>query len=281
MAQRGIVDSKEEVRMRLKFVERLTHARTRRAAAGVLAAAIVAVAVSPAGATQSGCKAINQSKDIGYNANEVADPLGAAIAEADPGDTVKVIGTCHGNFVISKDLTLQGRPSAEHADTLDGDLSGIVLSVPFGVAANLTISDLTITGGSGAGISWYQGVVTITNTHVVNNAGTGIGKFGAGTAVIEHSVISGNSAISGAGIWNSLGGGGGMTISNSLVTNNTAMFFGGGIFNRGPLAITDSTISNNAAGSDGGGIYSISGSINLANVTFGGNSPNDCSGVGC
>jgi nitrous oxidase accessory protein NosD len=261
--------------MRLKFVEQLTQARTRWAAAGVLAAAVVAVAVAPAGATQPDCKAINQSKDIGYNANEVADPLGTAIAEADPGDAVKVIGTCHGNFVISKDLTLQGRPSAEHADTLDGDLSGIVLSVPFGVAANVTISDLTITGGSGAGISWYQGVMTIANTHVINNAGTGIGRFGGGGAIIENSVVSGNSATSGGGIWNSIGGSG-MTISNSLVSNNTATFFGGGIFNRGQLAISDSTISNNVAGTDGGGIYNLHGvPINFTNVTLSGNSPND------
>jgi nitrous oxidase accessory protein NosD len=264
------------------FVERLTQARARLAVGGVLAAAIVALAASPAGATQPECKAINQSKDIAYE-NAVQNPLGTAIAEADPGNTLKVIGTCHGNFVISKDLTLQGRPSAQHADTLDGDLSGIVLSVPFGVAVNLTVSDLTITGGSGAGISWYQGVVTITNTHVTNNAGTGIGKFGGGSAIIENSVVSGNSATSGAGIWNSIGGDGGMTISNSLVTNNTATFFGGGIFNRGHLTITDSTISNNAAGTNGGGIYNLQFHgvpINLTNVTFSGNSPDDCFGFG-
>jgi predicted outer membrane repeat protein len=263
------------------FVELLTQTRARLAVVGVLATAIVALTVSPAGATQPECKAINQAKDIAYSENAVPNPLGTAIAEADPGNTLKVIGTCHGNFVINKDLTLEGRPSAEHADTLDGDLSGAVLSVPFGVTANLTVSDLTITGGSGAGISWLQADVTIKNTHVINNAGTGIGRFGGGgTAIIENSVVSGNSAESGAGIWNSLGGGGGMTISNSLVTDNTATFFGGGIFNRGPLTITDSTISNNTAGTNGGGIYGISGSINLANVTFSGNSPNDCSGFG-
>lgn len=242
--------------------------------------AIVALAASPAGATQPGCKAINESKDITYNSNAVPSPLGTAIAEADAGNSLKVIGTCHGNFVITKDLTLQGRPSAQHADTLNGDSSGVVLSIPFDVAANLTLSHLTITGGSLAGISWYQGLVTITDTHVTNNAGTGIGNFGGGAAIIENSVVSGNSAISGAGIWNSIGQG--MMISNSLVTNNTATFFGGGIFNRGSLAITDSTISNNAAGIAGGGIYnSEERPLDLARVTFSGNSPDDCFGVGC
>lgn len=260
--------------MRLMFVERLTQTRTRWALAGVLAAAIVVVAVSPAGATQPQCKAINQSKDIAYNSNKTPNPLGSAIAEADAGNTLKVIGTCHGNFVIDKDLTLHGRASAQHADTLDGDLSGIVLSIPFNVTANLTVSDLTITGGSLAGISFYGGVVTVTDTHVTNNAGTGIGDFGGGSSIIEDSVVSNNSAASGAGIWNSIGGGG-MTISNSLITNNTATFFGGGIFNRGQLAITDSTISNNVAGTNGGGIYDLHAPITLTNVSFSGNSPND------
>jgi nitrous oxidase accessory protein NosD len=266
--------------MRLIFVERLTQTRGRWAVAGVLAAAIVSLTVAPAGASQPECKAINASTDIAYSLKMVPNPLGTAIAEADPGDTLKVIGTCHGNFVISKDLILRGRPSAEHGDILDGDLAGPVISVPFGASANVTVSHLTITGGSGAGISWYAGLVTVTDTHVTNNAGTGIGSFGGGTAIIENSIISGNAATNGAGIWNSIGGQG-MTISNSQVTNNTATFLGGGIFNRGALTITDSTISNNTAGTNGGGIYRLSGSVNLVNVTFSGNSPDDCFGAIC
>jgi hypothetical protein len=263
------------------FVERLTQARARWAVAGVLAATIVALAVSPARATQPECIAVNESRDIGYNGNVVADPVGAAIAEADPGNALKVIGTCHGNFVITKDLIMRGRPSSQHADTLDGDQSGAVLSVPPGVGANLTvnltISDLTITGGSGAGISLVnQGVVTINDTHVINNAGTGIGRFGgSGAVAIENSVVSENAAgLGGGGIWNTITGG--MTISNSLITNNTATSFGGGIFNRGRLAISDSTISNNVAGINGGGIYNAHGvPIDFTNVILSGNSPND------
>jgi Right handed beta helix region len=257
------------------FLERLTQARTRLAVAGVLAATTVALAVSPASATQPECVAVNESKDVGYNGNTVANPLGAAIAEADAGNTLKVLGTCHGNFLITKDLALRGRPWGLHTDTIDGDLRGAVLTIPSGKAANLTITDLTITGGSGAGIAWHDGVVTIRNTHVTNNAGTGIGRFGGGGAVIENSVVSGNSAASGAGIWNSIGGSP-MMISNSLVTNNRATFFGGGLFNRGRLAISDSTISNNVAGTSGGGIYNLHGvTIDLTNVTLSGNSPDD------
>ena len=40
-----------------------------------------------------------------YNSNSYTDPLGTAIAEAAPGDTLQVIGTCHGSHTITNDLT--------------------------------------------------------------------------------------------------------------------------------------------------------------------------------
>jgi nitrous oxidase accessory protein NosD len=246
----------------------------------VIALALLGASVlgAPASATQPECQVANQPPNKkSYNSNTDADPLGAAIAEAAPGDTLQVIGTCHGNFVIAKDLILQGRSSAQHTDTLDGDASGPVLTVPLGVPADVTVSDLTVTGGGGGISALGPGVVTITDTHVIDNVGTGIGRFaGSGGVIIENSVVSGNSATSGGGIWNTIGGSRGMMISNSLVTNNTATFFGGGIFNRGTLAISDSTISSNVAGTDGGGIYNLHGvPINFTNVTLSGNSPND------
>jgi hypothetical protein len=251
----------------------------------VIALALLGASVlgAPASATQPECQVANQPPNKkSYNSNTDADPLGAAIAEAAPGDTLQVIGTCHGNFVIAKDLILQGRSSAQHTDTLDGDASGPVLTVPLGVPADVTVSDLTVTGGgggsSGGGISALgPGVVTITDTHVIDNVGTGIARFaGSGAVIIENSIVSGNSAsLGGGGIWNTLVGRG-MTINNSLVTNNTATVYGGGIFNRGRLAISNSTISNNVAGTDGGGIYNAHGiPIDFTNVTLSGNTPND------
>src|SRR5437763_12452586 len=120
-------------------------------AVGVIVVAL-AVVVSPAYAAQPECKAINQSHDSAYNSNQYVDPLGTAIAEAQPGDTVLVIGTCNGNFVIPKDLTLSGRPSDRQSDVINGGGSGAVLAIAGGTfphpPISLTVRDLTITDGT-------------------------------------------------------------------------------------------------------------------------------------
>ncbi len=77
-----------------------------------------------------------------------ADPaaLQPAIDVAPTGDTLEVTGTCVGNFVISRDLTLQG------SGTLDGGGTGTVLTVSDGVSGGgpiATVIDLTITNGGG------------------------------------------------------------------------------------------------------------------------------------
>src|SRR5262245_46067668 len=98
----------------------------KRLAVGVMTLATRAVLAllltGQAVATQPECRVDNLAPGRGeYNSNTNADPLGTAIADARPGDTIEVIGTCHGNFAIEKDLTLQGRSSRQHDDTLDGD----------------------------------------------------------------------------------------------------------------------------------------------------------------
>src|SRR3954468_1657232 len=62
---------------------------------------------------------------------------------AAPSDsTLLVIGTCTGNFTISKNLTLKGNPTA----TLDGNFAGRVLTIG-GSADAVNLKDLTITDG--------------------------------------------------------------------------------------------------------------------------------------
>jgi hypothetical protein len=57
---------------------------------------------------------------------------------------------------------------------------------------------------------------------------------------------------------------------------NRAGLVGGGILNSGALTVRHTTISDNSAGLSGGGIVNQGGAVSLANVTFGGNTPNDC-----
>src|SRR5919197_2652757 len=110
----------------------------------------LALVVSPANAAQPGCKAINKSQDVPYNSDQYVDPLGTAIAQAQTGDTLQVIGTCYGNFRITKDLILKGRPSNRHRDVINGGGSGAVLAIPGAQfphpPVSLTLSDVTITG---------------------------------------------------------------------------------------------------------------------------------------
>jgi predicted outer membrane repeat protein len=57
------------------------------------------------------------------------------------------------------------------------------------------------------------------------------------------------------------------------VSGNSADFYGGGIYSRGPLSISSSVVSGNAAGYYGGGLYAETGStLAAANLTLSGNS---------
>jgi len=64
---------------------------------------------------------------------------------------------------------------------------------------------------------------------------------------------------------------GGLTLTNSTVSGNSATGSGGGIYNVGTLSLTNSTVSGNSAAS-GGGISSRSGTLSLTNSTISGNS---------
>jgi hypothetical protein len=126
---------------------------------------------------------------------------------------------------------------------------------------SLSITNSTISGNHavdyGGGI---YGVVTLTNSTVTGNTltGSGIlnggGIYGSGT--ISNCTISQNSAGSGrgGGIFNAFGLT--LTITNSLVTGNTAgqNSGGGGIFtgNYGTVSLNNSTVSGNSAGAGGG-----------------------------
>lgn len=199
----------------------------------------LAVIVSPASAKQPECKAINQSQDVAYNSNNTASPLGTAIAAAASGDTIKVMGTCYGNFTITKDLTLKGRPSGQQTDVINGGGSGTVL----GIAAapvqtfHLTLVDLTITGGT-TGVSNFNGSLSLIRTTVTGNQGTGIENiFFGSTLTVEDSTISDNT---GLGIGN---GRGSVSISNSRLTGNSGGGFGA---THGGLQITGSVIAGNS-----------------------------------
>ena len=83
----------------------------------------------------------------------------------------------------------------------------------------------------------------------------GGGVYNKAAFTLTNSIITHNTAeISGGGILNSGDGQGRLTIKNSVISDNTVLQrFGGGIENGSFLFISNSTISNNSAPEAGGG----------------------------
>ncbi len=155
---------------------------------------------------------------------------------------------------------------------------------------NLTLKDMVVTHNNatadGGGLDMFnttQGSWTLTvNDSVISDdhagdAGGGIDTDGAGTVFINNSQITGNTDINqGAGVYidvavgSSAPNGANMTMTNTVVSNNSALAFsitasGGGISNagNGAMVIDHSTIENNFTGGMGGGFSDENGNGTL------------------
>lgn len=142
-------------------------------------------------------------------------------------------------LVIDKNLEIDGT-GLDTAVMLDGNDSVRVINVMTSTLSpqvEVTLDSLTIANG------YAQ----------TNDCGAANLKCGGG-------IILQNSAVT-------------VTIMNSTLTNNTAVDFGGAVFNHhGTLRIMNSTFSANSAGNQGGGSYSENGTMQINNSTFTNNS---------
>lgn len=134
----------------------------------------------------------------------------------------------------------------------------------------------------GGGICAAPGsVLVITESKIVNNMATdGGGIFNATEFHVFDSAISGNSASFGGGVFNDNGGV--AYISGSVVSNNTAAGWGGGVgnisFGSAPdfgtrLHMSESVVSGNSA-DDGGGIFSNIGVVDISESVISKNDTN-------
>ncbi|MDO8617189.1 MAG: choice-of-anchor Q domain-containing protein [Dehalococcoidia bacterium] len=239
-------------------------------------------------------------------ADTITLPAGVyTLAIAGPGEGAAATG----DLDIAGDLTINGAGAA--TTIVDGNGTHRVFKIFDGTHA--TIDGVTVRNGlgeetMGGGGIWSHGWLTLTRSSVVDNdtAGSGGGVVNFGTMVIRQSTVDSNHAqlYGGAGIINrgegtlevvestishnvsdspDRGGGGilnhgTLTISNSVVSDNTASESGGGIDNRfGTLSLTDSTISGNTATTGGGGIMN-SGSATITGSTISGNTATTAGG---
>ncbi|BBD65798.1 hypothetical protein NIES4072_05230 [Nostoc commune NIES-4072] len=131
---------------------------------------------------------------------------------------------------------------------------------------NSIISDNSAgTKGSGGGI-YNEGTITVNNSLISENHGyLGGGIYNEGTITVSNSTIGNNYAKYGGAIYNPgfiIPGYrspdvlvyGSITVENSTIKHNKATT-GGGIYNQGVLSVSNSIISNNYARDYGGGIY--------------------------
>ena len=204
--------------------------------------------------------------------------LRQAILDAAPGDTINfsITGTItltSGQLVINKNLTIQG-PGANLL-TVSGNLT--YSNRVFFIAENMTavLDGMTITGGCLGGVG--GAIASLIGAHLT----------------VRNSIVTGNcNGSSGAGIAN---WGGTLIVSNSIVSDNQALFYdagGGGIWNYAfapdyhtfigaTLIVRNSTISGNLAyGSVGGGILNEAGNMTITNSTISGNIADDGNGYG-
>ena len=172
---------------------------------------------------------------------------------ASTGDRVFQIPT--GVTVVMDGITIQGGQSNSNGGGIANDG---VLTISNAVVQNNASSGATQGGG---GI-FNAGTLTVTNVDIVNNttvaSGGGINAT-QGTVVIDDSRISGNSATrNGGGIF--INGGVTITVSGTTIDGNSSPGnlgqegLGGGIFNFGSLTLDKSTVEGNSA-QGGGGIY--------------------------
>jgi predicted outer membrane repeat protein len=175
---------------------------------------------------------------------------------------------------------------------------------------NVSISGLTVTGGSaafGGGLANF-GTLTLTDCVLSNNAATanggggvynvgaltltgctfsgnttggsgptaggGLQNISPGTVTANNCTFAGNTA-TGSGPAASSGAGaansGAMSISGCTFSGNSAASDGGAVYSDGALTVSTTTFSNNSAGSDGGAIRSGGSSLSITASTFTGN----------
>jgi hypothetical protein len=255
----------------------------------------VARAAEPTLGATTDCAVRDEQSGLGYGS------LSSAIQAAAAGDILRVQGTCRGNFVIRKDLTLRGASSPESgAAILDGRYRNTVVRVDAGSvhliglvirhssggpgvytagSSSLTVSGSSVQGNHGEGIQ-AQSDLTLSGTRVTGNQFRGI-DFGGDTLRIVDSTISGNHALYGAGI---LAEGSRFELVNSTVSWNTASQTGGGIQISDVAigAIRGSRIAHNTAGLFGGGLLvTLETNLAIVDSRIARNaSPNTVSGLG-
>jgi hypothetical protein len=194
------------------------------------------------------------------------------IAAAQSGDTIVIekSGTIQltsgSELYIGKNLSIQG-PGAGKVTITSWPF--VDRTRIFEVrAASVSLSGLTIRNGGGYASSYYS-------SYNDGDGGAILNDFG--TLTISNCVLTGNSASTEGGSITNFATliVTGCTLSNNSATNYALQGYGGGIYNNSVLTVSGCTFSGNSAGrggailNDGGGTLTISGSTLSGNSVTG------------
>ncbi|MCB1766429.1 MAG: DUF4214 domain-containing protein [Candidatus Competibacteraceae bacterium] len=193
---------------------------------------------------------------------------GSHTIEFQPGLTGTITLTS-GEIAISSRLTINGPGSDILA--VSGNGQSVVFSSS---SASATLRGLTIRDSGSSIVN--SGILTISQCVLLNNyhyhccLAVGGGIKNEGILTLSESTVAGNGG-SGGAISNS----GTLTVRNSTISGNLSRGDGGGIFNdryAKTLTVINSTLTGNAAVGSGGGIYNgYSNVVNVGNSLVAGN----------
>ena len=195
------------------------------------------------------------------------DPNGADIISLPTGgsfNVTKIVDYYYGYTglpTITSTITVQGNGSTI-SRTGNKDMRFFAVLGYEPNAGDLTLNDLTLTGGrdveygySGGAIYSYRGELTINNCTITGNQSGGTG----------------------GGIYASYGS---LTITDSIITDNEAYGGGGVYMYKGSLNISDSTFSDNRGlDGGGGGVYARDSIMMMDGATVTGNTAKTGAGV--
>lgn len=221
--------------------------------------ALAAAICSALAAGQAGAATFNVSNTNDSGAGSLRDALSQAgsNAEADIIDLSTVSGqtisiTSGQLEVDDDDVTINGA-----GVTLDAGGNSRVLATFY---SDVTLNDLTITGGDAGGLTPVRGPG-------LAGAGGGISSY-AGSLEINDTEISGNAADAGGGVafYTQYGN---LDVNDSVISGNNAQYAGGGVYAVGintAITLSGTEISSNtASGQVAGGLlaYSAEGRVSL------------------
>ncbi len=160
--------------------------------------------------------------------NTITSASPGAIINFDPslsGMTITLGGT---ELLIDKDLAIDAS-ALPGGITIDSNNTSRVINITSGSV--VTLDSLTITGGNATG-SFGGGIYVLNSSLTLQNSTITGNSAGQGGGIFSHTNLSGQTT----------------TLINCTITNNTATFAGGGIYNNtGKTTLTHCTITGNTA----------------------------------